>query len=128
MCHIERITRLRNSAHDGRIVDFLFFIQVVATGVPRRVKVSDILDIVLECADNITLHNLHVVDIVEQFRSRRVDALTHLYAPRGAITLIVGMVDLAIEQFQAEVDPFLFGGLCDAAESLCNNIDPFLIG
>ena len=63
--HIEVITRLRNRSHDGRIVDLLFLIQVMATGVARCVKVSNILDIVLERPDNVALHNLHVVDVVE---------------------------------------------------------------
>ena len=57
---------------------------------------------VADGGDDVALHDLHVVDVVEQLDPRRADALHDLDAPRGVIGLVVVMVHLAVEQLQAQ--------------------------
>src|SRR3954447_23187340 len=54
---------------DGAPVQLLRIIELMPAGHAARVEMADVLDILLNRADDVSLHDLHVVDVVEQFYS-----------------------------------------------------------
>ena len=89
----------------------------MATGVAGSVEVADAVDVVGDVADEISFHDLHVIDVVEELEPGRTDGLTEGYAPGGAVALVVGMVDARVEQFHAEGDAFFLSDSGDAAQA-----------
>ena len=73
------IAGLEDSAHDRWIIQLLSLIDFVATGVAACVVVKELLVIVSNSPDYVTLHNLHVVNIVEQAEPLRIDRLAKIY-------------------------------------------------
>ena len=90
-------------------------------------EMPDIVNVIGDVADEISLHNLHVVDVVKQLRTRRTDTLAHLNAPLRLITLVIGVVDFAVEQLDAEVDALLFGSFGDARQPFYRVIASLLL-
>ena len=67
---IEIIIGLCNRLYHSRIVDLLFIVEVIAARVSSRMEMSDLLNVFFDGSDEIALHNLHVVDVVEQLYTR----------------------------------------------------------
>ena len=55
-----------DAAHDSVPLDLLGVVEFVAAGDAAGVEVSDPLDVLLDGPDEVSLHDLHVVDVVEQ--------------------------------------------------------------
>src|SRR5947209_6990711 len=64
------VASFENSADDGRVVQLLPFVKLVTTRVASRMIVRKIRVMLADGADNIPLHDLHVVDVIEQFHTR----------------------------------------------------------
>ena len=109
VAEVEIIAGTSNGATDAGVVEFLAIIQVATVGVAGGVEVADPFDVLADGADDIAFHDLHVVDVIEQFDPWAVDPLTDRHAPRGMIALIAGVIDLGVEQFQVEVDALRLG-------------------
>jgi hypothetical protein len=60
---------------------------------------------------------LHVVDVVEQLDARGIDFVHNARAPRGVVGHVVGMVDLAVEQLEADGDAVIFGNFLQTIEA-----------
>ena len=60
-------TGLSDRLGNGWIIDLLGMVDFVSTGVTSGVVVSEVLMVVLDRADDIPFHDLHVVDVVEEF-------------------------------------------------------------
>ena len=75
------------------------------------------LDVLADGADDIALHDLHVVDVIEQFYARRVDAFDHLNTPRRVVALIILVVYLAVQKFQADGDGLVLRDLPDPVQA-----------
>ena len=73
--------------------------------------------LVADRPDQIAFHDLHVVDVVEQLHPRRGDRLHDRHAERRAIALVVLVVDLAVQQLDADRDAVILGDLLDAVEA-----------
>ena len=65
--------------------------------------------IVLDGADDIPFHDLHVVNVVEEFEAFRADAPAKFHAPGSMITHVIVMIHLAVEQFHANRHVVLLG-------------------
>jgi len=89
-------------------VDFLGVVDLIASGIAAGVEVADEGDVFGDGADEIAFHNLHVIDVVEQFDSRRADALHQLDSPCAVVGHVVLVVHLAVEEFQVYGDAFFF--------------------
>ena len=94
------------------------FVEVLTSGVAGSVEVPDIIDVIGYIADQVALHNLHVVDVVEEFDSRRAYRSAHGYAPGGSVALVVGVVNARVEQFHAKGDAFFLGRRGDPEQPL----------
>ncbi len=68
-------TRIYNSLHDGRVIYFLAFIQIISTWVSSRVVMPKVLVVVSNGANDIALVNLHVVDVKEELEIFASNAL-----------------------------------------------------
>ena len=53
------IVRSGNRSHDGGVVEFLRLIQVMASGIARRVKMPDVGNVVAEGANHVAFLLLH---------------------------------------------------------------------
>src|SRR3954468_4827289 len=98
----------KSEIHDGlcdeAIVEFLTLIDIVTAGITASMEVPDPLKIVTDIADDVAVHNLCVIDVVENFHSRRVDALHHIDSPSHVIKHIVLVVHAAVEQLHTDSD------------------------
>src|SRR5437764_14794051 len=64
------VASFENSANDGWVVQLLPFVKLVTARVASRMIVRKIRVMLADGADDITLHDLHVVDVIEQFHTR----------------------------------------------------------
>ena len=62
-------SEIDNGLRDEVIVEFLTLIDIVTSGIATRMKVSDPLEIVFDVADDIAVHDLCVIDVVENFHA-----------------------------------------------------------
>src|SRR5256884_201848 len=106
-----------DAAHDAVPLDFLGGVEFVAAGDPAGVEVGDPIDVFLDGADEVTFHNLHVINVVEQFDAGRIDGLDDLHSPGGVVAHVVVVVDLAIEELDADGDAVVLGDFLDAVET-----------
>jgi len=72
--------RSGDAAHNAVPLDFLGAVEFVAAGHAAGVKVSDPIDIFLDSADQVTFHDLHVIDVVEQLDAGRINGLDDLHS------------------------------------------------
>ena len=110
--------RLTNGVHDGWVMDLLIFVDLMPARISGRVIVGEVLMVVTDRTDQVSFHDLHVIDVVEQLNMGRVDPFDDLDAPGRAIALIVEMVDFAIEKFEDQIHPCFLGGLGDSPQAI----------
>ena len=67
-----------DSLHDGRIIQLLRFVDFGATGTAAGVDVREVFVVLLDVLDDVALHDLHVVDVVEQAEIGRAEAAAKL--------------------------------------------------
>src|ERR1700679_2746377 len=103
------VVKIRDGGGDGVIVQFLAVVDLMPSGDTAGMKMSDPVDVVADRSDDIALHDLHMINVVQQFQPRRIDATHHRNAKGGVITLIPRMIDFAVEQFHADGDAMFFG-------------------
>lgn len=96
MPDISIISRCGDSPHNAPVIEFLVIIKVATTRVARSVEVGDPLDVLLDSSDDIAFHDLHVVDVVKEFDSGRVDSLANLNTPPSPVSLIILVVNFAV--------------------------------
>src|SRR5450432_3991313 len=68
--NIAPIVQVRDRHGNCVVIQFLAVIDFVATGYATGMKVSDPLDIVANRPEDISLHDLHMIDVVQQFDVR----------------------------------------------------------
>src|ERR1700722_6704973 len=75
MRDISPIIQIRDGDGNGMIVEFLAAVDFMASRNTTGMKMSDEVNVVADGPDHIALHDLHVIDVVQQLHSRRVDSL-----------------------------------------------------
>ena len=68
------VSGFENCPHDRRIMNFLILVQLAPSGIASRMVVGDEVLILPNTADDIPVHNLHVINVEEQFHAGRVDS------------------------------------------------------
>ena len=107
----------------GGIVDLLLVVEFAPAGVSGGVDVADVVVMLADPADDVAVHDLHVIDVEQQFQAGRADALDDVDAIVGVVSLVAGVplhgvrADPGIEHLEAERDPFLLGVADDLLES-----------
>src|SRR4029077_6862003 len=92
---------------DGVIVELLRVIDVMPPGYAPGMEVPDPLPVLTDGADEVPLHDLHVVDVVEKLDAGRSYFLHYGYAEGRVIALVVGVIDLAVEELDTHRDAVL---------------------
>ena len=115
-------------AGNCRIVKLLAIIEFISSWDARGVKVREVLDIVADGRDHITLHHLHVVDVVQELEAGVANLLAQGRSPGRVVALIVGVVDLGIEQFHHQDDIVFFGERNDLLDSSSAVVHSFSVG
>src|SRR5467141_88433 len=106
-----------DAAHYAVPLDFLGGVEFVAAGDAAGVEVGDPIDIFLDGADQVTFHDLHVIDVVEQLDAWRINGLDDLHSPSGVVAHVVFVVALAVEELDADGDAVVLGDFLDAVET-----------
>ncbi len=117
MGEVALVIQVGDGFGDCSPLQFLRVVQFVTAGDAAGVEVADVLNVIGDGADDVAFHDLHVIDVVEQFHPWRVYALHHIDAPGGVVALIVVVVDLAVQQFHADVDAGIFGHFLDTVQA-----------
>ena len=97
-----------DSLHDGRVIQLLRFVDFGATGTAASVDVREVFVVLLDVLDDVALHDLHVVDVVEQAEIGRAEAAAKLYAPDSMVAEVI-LVAHAVEELHRE-DNMVFLG------------------
>src|SRR6202158_5472078 len=106
-----------DAAHDAVPLNFLGAVEFVAAGNATGVEVGDPIDVFLDGADQVTFHDLHVINVVEQLDAGRINGLDDLHSPSGVVAHVVFVVDLAVEELDADGDAVVLGDFLDAVET-----------
>src|SRR5216110_29135 len=105
---------------DGRCdrapVQLLGAVQLVAAGHAPGVEVRDPLPVVTDGADDVAFHDLHVIDVVQQPDARRAHGLHHRDSEGRPVALVVRVIDLAVQELEADRDPLFFRLRLDRVE------------
>src|SRR5258708_346323 len=100
--------RVGDGRGDRVPVQLLRAVQLVAAGDASRVKMGDVIPVVADGADDVAFHDLHVIDVVQQLDARRANRRHDGHAERRAVALIIRMVDLAVQELEADGDALFF--------------------
>src|ERR1700722_19270978 len=79
--HVALEAGRRDPTHHSIPLHFLRTVELMPAGNPTRVEVSKPLNVLLDGANQVSFHDLHVVDVVQQLDTRRVHCLRHPYSP-----------------------------------------------
>ena len=93
---------VQNRLHDARPVEFLCLVNLRAARHAAGVVVVEVWVVLLDRVADIAIHDLHVINVVEQLEPLGADALHQLRAPRDMIALVILVVALAVQQFHAQ--------------------------
>ncbi len=117
-------TCLADCRYDGGVVELLVFIDLVPSWVASSVVVRDVLMVLLDGADDITFHDLHVIDVIEELEVRGGKGFAELGSPAGVVTLVVGVIDFGVQELHDEDDPMFFGKRNERLESPRTVLEP----
>src|SRR5262245_13736932 len=67
---IARKSKIHNGLSDKSIVQFLAIIDVMTTGIATRMEMPDPLEVVTDVANDVSIHNLRVINVVQDFHTR----------------------------------------------------------
>src|ERR1017187_4206423 len=97
VAHVPGEVQVGDGLGDEPVVQFLRLVDFLAPRIAAGVEVPDPLYMVANVAHDIAVHNLGVIDIVEDLDARRIDALHDVHAPGDVVEHVVFVVDLAVE-------------------------------
>ena len=106
--HVAFESGVDDGFHDGRIIELLGVVDFMASWHAAGVVVGEEWVIAFDGGDDIAFHDLHVVDVVEELEIFRADGLAEFHAPSAGITLVIRVIDAAIEQFHDQGDAVFF--------------------
>lgn len=85
------VTDFQHGLHHGGIVDLLVLVQLAAAGIARRVQVADVVLVEAQAADDVAVHDAHVVDVEQQLEVRAADVLDEIHAEVHVIAEVAGV-------------------------------------
>ena len=100
-----------DGAHDGGVVKLLHVLrfEFVTARISGGVVVADVLGVFADRANDVSLHDLHVVDVVEKFEPLGAHALHEFDAPRGFVAHVIGVIHARVEELHDDGDAAFFG-------------------
>ena len=101
------VTSPGDGAGDGGIIELLISTQFVSSGNTGSMEVGEVIDVLADGGDHVSLHDLHVVDVVEKPEARMADLLAEGDSPAGVVALVIGVINLRVEELHDEDDVVL---------------------
>ncbi len=104
-----------NGAHYRGVVNFLRVVEFAAAGVAGGVVVADVFLVFADVADDVAVHDLHVINVEQQLEVRRANLLDGLDAKLDIVALIAGVtlhrvaVVHGVEVLEADRDAVFLG-------------------
>src|SRR5690348_11968685 len=95
-------SRVGDGGGDRAPIELLRTVELMAAGHPTRVEMPDECRVVADRPDDVAFHNLHVIDVVQELHARRRHTLHHGDPERGSVTLVAGVIDLAVQELHAD--------------------------
>src|ERR1019366_2669948 len=109
VAHVPGEIQVGDGLGDKPVVQFLGLVDFLASRIAAGVEVPDPLYVVADVAHDIAIHDLGVIDIVENLDARRIDALHDVHAPGDVVEHVIFVVDLAVEVLHADSDALGLG-------------------
>src|SRR5688572_21528378 len=81
----------------GRVMDFLRLINLTASWHAAGMVMRDIGMMLLDRCDHVSLHNLHVVNVVQQLKPFGADLFGKFNPPRRMIALVIPVIHFAVQ-------------------------------
>lgn len=91
MGHKVMVADFLNRTHDRWIVDLLVIIQLATPWIARGVKVSDVVLVQAQAADDVTVHDAHMIDVKEQLEIWAADLLDQIHTEIHIIAEVAGV-------------------------------------
>src|SRR5262249_42327651 len=88
---------LSDGLGDKAIIQLLRLVDLVTSGITSGMKMADPLEMVANVAHDVPIHDLRVVDVVENLHTWRVDARHDIDAPGDAIEHVVLVIHLTVQ-------------------------------
>src|ERR1035438_648254 len=109
VAYVPREVQVGDGLGDEPVIQFLRLVDFLAPRIAAGVEVPDPLYMVADVAHDIAIHDLGVIDIVEDLDARRVDTPHDVDAPGDVVEHVVLVVDLAVEVLHADGDALDLG-------------------
>src|SRR5919199_6221002 len=116
-----------DGAYDRGITQLLGLVKLVPARIAGSMVMADAVMMRANGADDITFHDLHVINIVEQLDTWGIDHSDDLSTPVCVVALVITVIHLAVEQLQHEGHAGVLGHPCDAAHAFGRNRSPILV-
>ena len=97
MGHEPLVTHIHDGLRDCLVIQLLRLIDFISARITTGVKMADVLQVVLHRANHVAFHDLHVINVVQQFETVRSYFVAERCSPMRAIALVVFVVDFAIQ-------------------------------
>src|SRR5262245_24683220 len=94
---------------DKAIIQLLRLVDLVTSGITSGMKMADPLEVVANVANDVSVHDLRVVDVVENLHPWRVDARHDIEAPGDVIEHVVLVIHLAVQILNAQRHALVLG-------------------
>ncbi len=91
-------------------------------------EVADVLHVLANGSNDVAIHNLHVVNVVQKFDAGRADSLHYIDTPGRVVAHVIFVIHLAVEQLHADGDVFLFGIVFDVIQKQNTVVCSFGVG
>lgn len=109
------VTCLQDRPHYGWVIDFLGVVQFRSTRVSCSVVMPDNILVLPDAPNDVSVHDLDVIDVKEQFEARGANLIDHFGAMINVVAKVSRMalhwmgIISGVEVFQAKSDFFLLG-------------------
>src|SRR5579884_848972 len=68
---VARVLHFHQGPHDRGIIDLLGVVQLTSPRIARRMNMANVLGILANAADNVAVHDLHMIDVEQQLEPWR---------------------------------------------------------
>src|SRR6188508_3191737 len=72
-------------------------------------KMSNPPEVIADVADDVSIHDLSVIDVIKDLYAGRIDTRNHIDTPRHMVEHVVTVIHFAVQQLHANRHALVFG-------------------